>query len=278
MPFTPYASNTFPAAPPDVEIIFAGLLLLIPTPRGDAGTNCCVAALQAAAHSLTVRVIDNGTLGTVSPPTGRPVTFPLTISSTNAGVTKFVSTPVATPFPGIDPTDQSTRKDFRWAVDLKALHHDARPATSPSRLQAVANMTDGILNAAKLSDPDRLAIHLVPPTGPRKDLNRIAEEIGAYITLAAAQNLTLSWVDQGTQTWALSKGGGSGQGYTIRIENLPTNDSQHDDFESYYTYGIDTGDRPFKMKFYRVLGIDVGENVDAPCMSGTTDGDGRSGS
>jgi hypothetical protein len=125
-----------------------------------------------------------------------------------------------------------------------------------------------------------MAVHLVnPAVATPKDLNRIASEIGVYIKLTAGQTLNLSWTDlQGPQTLRLAAGGGSGLGYTIRIKNLPASVTAHDDFEHYYTYGIDTTDRHFKMKFYREIGLDTSENVDAPCMSGCLDGEGRGGS
>lgn len=280
MPFPPNADNNFPpAAADDIVIRFTGLLLLTPVTRPGAPgiTDCKVGVLQAAGHTLSIKVTDKETQQEVPTPTGRPITFPLTISSANAGVTKFVSTPVATPFPGNEDPDPSKRSDFRWSVDLKALHQNATPTDDEDRMKYLVTLSDGLLYAAGLTKPDRLAVHLVPPTGVAKNLNRIADEIGALIKLAPNQKLRLQWNDQGAQTLDLPVAGSSGQGYSIRIKNIPRNATQHDDFDAYYTFAIDTVDQPFQMNFYRRIGVELGENVDSPCMSGTLDGDGRTG-
>jgi len=273
MPFKPNADTTFPAGPADVEIRFSGLLLLIPTTRTGQDTNCVVGALQAPQHTLRIVVRDKGTLGEVPTPTGRPITTPLRISSADAGVTKFVSTPVATPFPGLEG---NSLKDFRWSVDLKALNRDATPATSPDRLKLAVTITDGLLFTAVPTNPARIAVMLRHPSTGRKPFNRVAAELGAFIQLAAMQSLTLEWNDQGTQRLELAKGSGSGAGYLVRIDNMPDDATEHDDFEAYYDFGIDTSEAHFGMDFYRRIGLEGGENVDAPCMPGTTDGDGRS--
>ena len=279
MPFQPNADNNFPpAAADDIVIRFAGLLLLTPVTRAQGITDCKVGVLQAAGHTPGIKVKDKGTQTEVPTPTGRPITFPVNISSVNAGVTKFVSTPVATPFPGNEDPDPNKRKDFRWSVDLKALHQNATPTDDEDRMKYLVTLSDGLLFTARLTDSDRLAVHIIHPTGAPKNLNRIAEEIGAYIKLAPNQKLRLEWIDQGAQMLELPVAGSSGQGYTIRITNLPLNPTQHDDFDSYYTFAVDTTDQHFKMNFYRRIGVDVGENVDSPCMSGSLDGDGRSGS
>lgn len=279
MPFQPNADNNFPpAAADDIVIRFAGLLLLTPVTRAQGITDCKVGVLQAPTHTLNIKVTDRGTQQEVPTPTGRPITFPVTISSANAGVTKFVSTPVATPFPGNEDPDPNKRRDFRWSVDLKALHQNASPTDDEDRMKYLVTLSDGLLFTAGLTKPDRLAVHLIHPTGAAKNLNRIAEEIGAYIKLAPNQRLTLQWNDQGPQMLQLPVAGSSGQGYTIRIKNLPQDATQHDDFDAYYTFGIDTIDQPFHMNFYRRIGVDVGDNVDSPCMSGSFDGDGRTGS
>lgn len=273
MPFKPNADNVFPVAPADVEIRFTGLLLLIPTVRADAGTNCVVGALQASAHSLKISVRDKGTLAEV--PTAVPITFPMTISSADAGVTKFVSTPVAVPFPGIEEADPNKIKDFRWSVDLKALHQNSSPATSSGRLRTVVTLKDGLLFTAGRTEPDEHAIHLVPPVGQRKCLNRIATETGAYIKLAVGQKLNIEWDNQGARKLELPTAATSGLGYTIQIENLPTNSAKHDDFDAYYQYAIDTVDQHFKLNVYNIIRKDSGAGVDAPCMPASSDGDGR---
>lgn len=273
MPFTPNADNTFPSAPADVDIRFSGLLLLIPTVRA-SGTNCTVGVLKAPAHTLKISVKDNGTLGEV--PTATPIKTPLKIYAGDGGVTKFVSTVVTTPFPGIEETDISKRKDFRWSVDLKALHPNSSPASNPARLDLAIEIRDGLLYTAGRTDPGRLAIHLKPPVGPRKHWNRIAAEIGAYIQLAAMQSLTLEWVHEGIQQrLLLAKGGGTGQGYTVHIDNGPDDSKKHDDFEAYYAYGIDTSDEPYELNFYRIIPKEGGFTTDAPCMPGGYDGHGR---
>ena len=274
MPFKPNADINFPAGNPDVELRFSGLLLLIPTTRTGQDTNCVVGALQAPQHVLKIVVVDRGTLSEVPTPTGRPITTPVRIFSADAGVTKYVSTEVATPFPGIEGNNL---KDFRWSVDLKALHQNATSATTADRLKLAVTLTDGLLFTAIPTNPGRLAIMLRRPNGSRTHLNRIAAELGAFIRLGDAQGLTLEWNDQGNQRLQLMKGGGSGQGYVVRIDNLPSDPTEHDDFEAYYDFAIDTNDPRFGLDFYRRIGAEGGENVDAPCFSGTMDGDGRNG-
>jgi hypothetical protein len=274
MPFKPNADTNFPAAPPDVDIRFSGLLMLIPALRPDQGTDCIVGVLQAPDHSLTISVKDNGTFGDVPTPTGRPITTPVRIYAADTGVTKFVSTPVAIPFPGIEEADLNKIRDFRWSVDLKALHPNSAPASNPARLSLAVRITDGLLYTAARTDPGRLAVHLKSASGPRKCLNRLAAEIGAYIKLAGMQKLTLEWNDQGVQRMSLPTASASGQGYTVRIDNLPIDRKKHDDFAAYYDYAIDTLDARYELSFYRII-EEGGANVDAPCMPGGSDGDGR---
>jgi hypothetical protein len=141
-------------------------------------------------------------------------------------------------------------------------------------LPTVVTLTDGLLFTATPTQPSKIAVMLRRPNGRRKHLNRIAAEIGVFIQLAAMQSVTLKWTDQ---TLTLEKGGGSGQGYLIEIDNGPVNETDHDDFEAYYDLGIDTSQPHFGMDFYRRIGVEAGDNVDSPCMSGTLDGDGRDG-
>ncbi|HWN10932.1 MAG TPA: hypothetical protein VNO50_16970 [Pyrinomonadaceae bacterium] len=273
MPFKPNADHNFPTVRPDVEIRFGGLLLLVPVLRDDQGTNCIVGVLQAQEHALKVTVTDRGSLGSIPTPTGRPITTPFKIYAGNSGVTKFVSTPVETAFPG---TERDHPRDFRWSLDLKALHQSSTPASSPGRLNLAATLSDGLLFTALRTEPAKLAIHLKHPSTGLKCWNRIAAELGAFIQLAANQKLTLEWEDQGTRKLELAKGGGTGgEGYLVRIDNLPDDASAHDDFEAYYDYAIDTADPRYDLFFYRRIGIDIGAGVDAPCMSGAQDGDGR---
>lgn len=272
MPFKPNVDHTFPTTSPDVEIRFSGLLLLIPALRSDLGTNCVVGSLQAPNHDLKIAVTDRGSFSPVPTPTGRPITTPLQIYAGDSGVTKFVSTLVATPLPG---TERDDRKDFRWSVDFKALHPDSTPASNPGRLNLAVTIKDGLLFTAIPTDPGRVAVMLKHPSTGRKHWNRIAAEIGAHIQLAPMQSLTLEWNDQGTQRLQLSKGGGTGQGYLVRIDNLPADATAHDDFEAYYDFAIDTFDPHYDLNFYRRIGVEAGEGVDAPCMPGTCDGDGR---
>ncbi len=270
MPFPPHATLGFPPLPADVEIHFKGLLLLMPVQAG-AKTYCEVGLLQALQHNLKIEVTDVD-LGTPVPtPTGRPIKSPLFIHSTDSGVFKYVST--ATPFPG---DHNSNQRDFRWAVDLKALHPNSSPK-DPARLYRAVTLKDGLLFTSVLTNLIDHAVHLVHPSSGPKCWNRIAAEIGARIELAAGQRLTLNWNDGGAQTLQLPLASGIGHRYVVRITNLPPMGSAiHDDFQHYYDLAIDSPD-PWRygLNLYRRIGGERGAGVDAPCMSGSQDGDGR---
>lgn len=267
MPFR--VTNTFPPDP-DVEIRFRGLLLLIPVLRGvGPDTNCVVSILRAEGHSRKIRVFDKADLTTpIATPTGRAITTPLRISSTDTGVTKFVST---TPFPG---SEDDLRNDFRWSVDLNALHPTSTSSSDPAQVDLGITLTDGLLHTAIRTKPEHMAIMLRHPNGRRKHFNRIAAEVGANYYLGVGQNVTLQWTDQTARTWSLPKGGPSGNGFLIRIDNLPDDDTEHDDFAQYYD-AIVTADAHYDLDFYKRVAVEAGESLDAPCMAGVFDGDGR---
>lgn len=266
MPFTNTGSFTFPPNLADVQILFSGLLLLYPT-----GSDCSVGALNAAGHKLSFAITERGTGQPV--PLPAPIKPPLTIRvSTSRGVTKFVSSSVR-PFPGSERDD---KRDLRWAVDLKGLHVSATPSTA---LVPAATLKDGVIFTAAITDPLKLAVKVQNPSVPDlKDWNRIGAEIGANIYLQGSDKLLLDWTDsQGiVRNLTLPQATTSGGGYLISIDNGPIDSSVHDDFDLYYdgVSGV-TGPQRFHLLFFNVHPTRA--NVDAPCMSGVLDGDGRNG-
>jgi hypothetical protein len=169
--------------------------------------------------------------------------------------------------------------DSRWAIDLKAFHPTAAHSTDTGKVKFDIKLKEGLLYAARRTDPINLKTFLLRPTAvDPEDFKRIGAIIGVNVYLDANTSLKLDWNDGGVpRQWLLPKGGIDGGPFRVSIDNGPKHSGVHEDFDIHYNaitvgaLGVPGGQR-FRFLFRAGL---LKTNVDAPCMSSMLDGEGR---
>jgi hypothetical protein len=260
-------TDTFPTALADVQILFTGLLLLVPQDDGS-----CLAGVDHVApdHELTINVTERGTGTSVATLPGS-LQLPLLITidpPTRGAVAKYTSLPE--PF---DRTDTRDLRDIRWSIDFKTLYPQMGVQTD--KVTPGITLTDGLLYTATPTDPNDVTPELVAPDGSLTDLHRIGAVIGANIYLEQGQSVLLEWTTgAGPQQLRLPQPKNVGGGYAISIANEPPEGAPvHNDFQEYYN--IITNVRPDQE--YDLVFIPkspaLGLTLRQPCASGLGDGD-----
>lgn len=229
MPFT--TTTTLPPARAKVTVHFAGLMMLKP-----GNDNTCEIGIHrfSSTHSFQIVLV-------VSKPKRPPtlirlVTGPLlrpfaieVLPRPTTGVQVFARTPE--PFVRDDETNDV--RDFRWALNLSALHPDvdfndgARP---------VATLNGGVLFTPNLT-PSDLDPKLVRG-GETTLLHRMAADLAAAIRLTETGRVVLTWDQLGeSKELTLPRSlDPEGTTYTISFLNNPpiTDPVDHDEMYLYY--------------------------------------------
>lgn len=266
MPFT--AETTFPERPPDVQVFFHGLLMLIPE---SDGSECRVGVHRLSVdHKLSVDV----RIKDAEPPDppllrlrGPLDSTGLTIKvfpETEDGVRKFVKD--ENEFDRAAPSNHE--KDFRWCVDLQTLEPGLPPLELDNTgISPLITVADGLFYTARLTDPSILRVQLNRPGGPEL-LHRVARIIGANIYLEQDQKVILDWFAEGqNQVLELPKIEGD-RTAVIYIDNSPllmTGDTTHSEFVEYFKV-ITNVENQFDVEFQRIGPAGAGTDL-APCMS-----------
>jgi hypothetical protein len=208
MPFKPV--QAFPAAEPDVQVFFHGLLMLLP----DAdGRKCRVGVHRLSVeHRFTVDVRAKGS-GLPDPPllrlSGPLDSMGLSIAvepENNNGVSMFV------PTPEFDRLAHNDLQDFRWSIDLETLD-PAQPqmVIEQSGISPSVMMENGLFFTARVTDPSKVEVRLEEIGGEAVNFNRVAGIIGSNIYLQDMERVVLRWFADGQ----------------VQQLNLPKTDSHH---------------------------------------------------
>lgn len=283
MPFK--ETNSLPTSPL-VTVFFRGLLLINPNA---AGTSCEIGVHRRAAdHYPTIAIVgrkrngDEFVIEFISgPPRGRSFSISAQPPKGHAPAAGEVSAYLpALEYP--EPFDRehgkNDDKDFRWAVDLEGPEfHDGQLGADEAGTLPGIVMSHGVFYTALLTDKREITVtRRGGGVGkPEKDLQRIAQFVGAHIVPPEGHTLLVEWEDRGVaKSMSLPRPEDEGATYQIYVRNDPPGfiqETSHDELELYYDVirqggsAIGVGDR-FSLKAEPVRKEPLLTTDRIPCM------------
>lgn len=229
MAFSP--TTTPPPNNPKVTVHFAGLLMLKP----DAGNGCEV-GIHRFSNTHLFQVVLVVSKPNLPPILIRLLTGPLlrsfaidVLPAPSAGVQAFAPTPE----PFVRDSTTNDDRDYRWALNMRALHPDA---DFNDGARPIATLNGGVLYTPNLT-PSALMPELVGRTITTQ-LYRMSTDLAVAIDLPATGRVNLVWDDFGErQDLTLPRPlDPPNTTYTISFQNNPPNINPvaHDELYLYY--------------------------------------------